>query len=94
MVCFKWNHKWGEGKALLLLAPNLESNIYVVCEVRDIYNAVDKDSILVLVRDPSNIQTGELVAHYLFAKNADDESGYGNHGALQNCSFTKIFTEI
>ena len=71
------------------IAPDAETHLYVVCEVTDIYQASDKDSILILIRDPGNTQTGEMVAHYLFANNADDETGNENHGSVWSCLFTE-----
>jgi hypothetical protein len=79
----------GEEDSITFFAPGMETNIYVVCEVKDIYNASDIDSILILVRDPGQAQTGDLVAHFLFAGNAEDVSGNGNHGMVHDCIFSE-----
>jgi len=79
----------GAGESITFTAPGTETHLYVVCEVKDIYQASDKDSILILIRDAGNTQTGEMMAHYLFANNADDETGNENHGSVWNCLYTE-----
>ncbi len=46
----------------------------------------DKDSILVSVRDTSIHQSGDLVAYYPFNGNANDESGFNNHGTVNGAA--------
>jgi hypothetical protein len=59
-----------------------EGNYYLKCVIQDEYDATDSDSILVSVRDTTIHQTGDLVAYYPFSGNANDESGFNNHGTV------------
>jgi len=79
----------GNGENITYFATNQQNNVYIICEVKDVENATVKDSVLILVRDTENLQTGDLVAHFLFAGNAEDVSGNGNHGLVRNCIFTE-----
>ena len=79
----------GEGNTVDYSAPSEETNVYLICRVSDTDGESAKDSVLVLVRDPSQGQTGDLVAHYIFNNNADDVSGNGHNGLVKNCIFTE-----
>ena len=78
----------GSGESITYFAPNQQSNVYVVCEVKDEENASAKDSVLILVRDAGIGQSGDLVAHYLFAGNANDVTGNGNNGSVYDCIYS------
>ena len=78
----------GEGETVNYHVPEQISNVYLVCEITDTDNAKDKDSILILVRDPDYSQSGELIAHYGFNGNANDKSGNNHNGTTTNVSYT------
>ena len=68
-------------------APDTEGIYYITCEVRDPSgDSVSKD-LSVLVRDPANLQTGNLVGSYEFAADLLDQSGYGNDGTPLNIEY-------
>ncbi len=77
----------GEGNEITYEAPGEVADVYLVCTVTDVENASTADSILILIRDPEQGQTGELVAHYEFSGNANDLTGNGNNGFVTNCIF-------
>ena len=79
----------GEGNTINYIAPDEEANIFIVCKVTDIDQAFDTDSLQVLIRDPDQGQTGDLVAHYEFNGNANDITGNGNDGSVTNCIYTE-----
>ena len=79
----------GEGKTINYIAPDEEANVFIVCEVTDIDQAFDTDSLQVLIRDPDQGQTGDLVAYYEFNSNANDITGNGNNGLVMNCIYTE-----
>jgi hypothetical protein len=70
----------GSGSQVIWISPVEEGNYYLKCVIQDVYGSTDKDSILVSVRDTTIHQNGELVAYYQFNGNANDESGFENHG--------------
>lgn len=72
----------GEGKTVNWTAPRVEGNYQVICIVSDGRGGEAVDSIAIVVRDFSQAQTGELVAYFPFNGNAQDESGFGNHGTV------------
>jgi hypothetical protein len=68
-------------------APDTEGIYYITCTVKDPSgDSVSKD-LSVLVRNPANFQTGNLVASYEFAGNLLDQSTYGNNGAAVNIEY-------
>ena len=77
----------GEGEEIKYIAPVEKSDIYLVSTVSDVENASTADSILILVRDPDQGQTGELVAYYEFSGNATDLTENGNDGLVTNCIY-------
>ncbi len=79
----------GSGASIVFEAPNEQSSIYVVCAVNDPLEATVKDSVLILVRDSEFVQTGDLIAHYLFAGNAADATGNGHDGSISNSIFVE-----
>lgn len=70
----------GSGSSVTWTAPVVEGNYYVKCMVDDGRGGQAVDSIGIVVRDFSKVQTGDLLAYYPFNGNANDESGHGNHG--------------
>lgn len=79
----------GTGSILNYTAPATAGNYYFSCTVSDGMGGVSKDSILVVVRDFSNYQTGTLQAYYPFNGNANDESGNANNAFVYLASLTK-----
>lgn len=77
----------GTGMTIEYTAPDQVANVYLVCEVSDTEGATSKDSLLILVRDPEQGQTGSLVAQYEFNDNAKDISGNGHDGSATNCIY-------
>lgn len=68
------------GSIISWTAPSTTGNYYLTCKVTDNYGGSAQDSILVLVRDFSQYQTGSLVAYYPFSGNAKDASGNAHDG--------------
>jgi len=79
----------GEGKTINYIAPDEEANVFIVCVVTDVDHAFDTDSLLVLIRDPDQGETGNLVAHYEFNRNANDITNNGHDGSVSNCIYTE-----
>jgi hypothetical protein len=72
----------GSGSAVLWTAPSTEGNYIVRVIVDDGAGGMTPDSIGIVVRDFSQNQTGEMVVFYPFNGNANDESGFNNHGTV------------
>ncbi|UCF64882.1 MAG: laminin G, partial [bacterium] len=64
------------------IAPLSAGNYYISCIVSDGNGGQAQDSIGIVVRDFSNVQTGKLVAYYPFSGNANDASGNNHHGTV------------
>jgi hypothetical protein len=62
------------------VAPETEGIYNIDCTVMDPYGDNFSKTISVLVKDPANNQSGNLVAGYEFAGNLLDQSAYGNNG--------------
>jgi hypothetical protein len=72
----------GSGSNVIWTAPIQVGNYFLRCRVEDIYGSGTIDSVEVSVRDTSIHQTGDIVAFYPFNGNANDESGFNNHGTV------------
>jgi hypothetical protein len=72
----------GSGSQVVWTAPNQVGNYFLKCSVEDTFGGLTTDSLEVSVRDTSINQTGDLVAYYPFSGNANDESGFNNHGTV------------
>jgi hypothetical protein len=72
----------GSGMQVTWTAPIDAGNYFLKCIVDDGHGGQSFDSLLVSVRDTSNNQSGNLVAYYPFSGNANDVSGYNNHGTV------------
>lgn len=89
-LSFNWSAQYGvisgSGGKVNWTAPPTEGNYFIKCEVSDNQKLYTSDSIKVMVRDLSNIQTGKLIAFYPFSGNTFDASGNSlngtNHGAV------------
>ncbi len=75
--------------AAVWTAPMSAGNYYVTCEIDDGQGAQDIDSIAIVVRDFTNVQTGDLVAHYPFNGNANDATGNGHDGTVYGAALTQ-----
>lgn len=79
----------GPGDTLVTwTAPTIPGNYFVRCVVTNGVGGSAEDSVGVAVRDFSQVQTGELVAYYPFNGNADDASGFQNHGVVNGAQLT------
>jgi hypothetical protein len=90
-LVFKWTADAGaiEGmdSTAVYFAPGTEGIYYITCVVKDPSgDSVSKD-LSVLVKDPANHQTGNLVASYEFAGNLLDQSSYANNGTPLNIDY-------
>jgi len=88
LLTYEWSAQAGEilgsDSTVIYNAPATQGNYYIYCLVTDTEYASDKDSLLVLVKDPAMGQTGDLIAWYTFSGSAQDSSGYNNHGFPTN----------
>jgi hypothetical protein len=78
----------GTGRAVTWTAPSAVGNYHVRCRVDDGFGGWDLDSVGLEVRDLSVIQTGALVAYYPFNGNANDATGHGHDGTVNNAQLT------
>jgi hypothetical protein len=89
-ITFSWNAGAGEidgsGASIQWTSPEIPGNYSVICIVENETGGWTADSVIVPVRDFSVSQTGELVAYYTFAGNADDQSGYDHHGTVSGAT--------
>lgn len=74
----------GSGPVLSWQAPMNEGNYYVECVADDGQGGTAVDSIGLEVRDSSKTQSGNLVAFYPFNGDANDKSGHGHNGTVNN----------
>ncbi len=83
-ISYSWFSDSGEitgtGMEIVWTAPAIEGNYTINCYVEDNLGGSDLDSIIVSVRDTTQVQSGELVAFYPFNNSANDESGNNNNG--------------
>ena len=89
-INYTWSSVQGSfsssGSQVIWTSPIEEGNYYLNCVVQDVFGGMDKDSILVSVRDSTINQSGDLVAYYPFSGNANDESGFDNHGTVNGAA--------
>ncbi len=78
----------GSGPVISWYAPAIAGNYYIQCVVSDSTGATVTDSIGLEVRDFSTWPTGNLVAYYPFTGNANDASGNGHNGTVNNAQPT------
>jgi len=82
------SYEWSSGSGSIIpdddsasfKAPATEGNYFISCTISDIDGMTDTDSIEVMVRDLSIVQTGDLIAQYPLNGNANDISGNGLNG--------------
>jgi len=71
----------GNDSTAKYISTDIEGIYHISCTVKDPSGDSVSESIQVLVNNPDNGQTGNLVASYEFGGNVLDQSTYGNHGA-------------
>jgi hypothetical protein len=69
-------------------APNTEGNYEIHCQVVDSSGATVVDSITIFVRDLTN-QEDDPILYFPFDGNANDLSGYNNHGTVSGATLTE-----
>ncbi len=79
----------GDDSVVVWTAPNYEGNFSVACTVENQSGGNAIDSVIIVVRDFSIIQTGDLVAYYPFNGNSQDESGFEHHGTVSGAKLTE-----
>ncbi len=79
----------GTGSFLSFSAPATIGNYFLTCTVSDGLGGVVRDSILIVVRDFANYQTGALQLYYPFTGNALDASGNANNGFVYLAGLTR-----
>ncbi len=88
---FSWTATFGEligsDSVVSWVAPDSVGYYYVQCHVSDNRGGCANDSIGIMVRD-SGIVASDPVAWYPFSGNADDQSGFGNHGNVNGATLT------
>ncbi len=72
----------GVGAHVILHAPAKEGNFYVRCRVENAGGGFATDSALIVVRDFSKVSTGNLMLHLPLDGDAQDRSGFDNHGTV------------
>lgn len=76
----------GNDSTVQWTAPSITGNYLVRCSVDDRHGGLASDSIGIEVRDFSQNQTGQLVAYFPFAGNANDASGNNNNGVIHGAT--------
>jgi hypothetical protein len=66
--------QWNDSSTVVWSGPGEAGYYYIYCQVEDGYGGWTFDSV--------GVSVGRLVAHYPFDGNAQDESGYDNHGIV------------
>ncbi len=79
----------GDDSVAVWTAPDYAGNFPVQCIVENQSGGSATDSVVIVVRDFSIIQTGDLVAHYPFNGNAQDESGFEHHGTVSGAKLSE-----
>jgi hypothetical protein len=91
-LSYSWYSEFGvlidSGATATWMAPMIAGNYYITCQVTDGNGGEAIDSIGIVVRDFSNVQTGKLVAYYPFSGNANDASGNDHHGTVYGAALT------
>ncbi len=89
-LVYQWSANYGtlidSGSTAIWTAPNSAGNYTVKCIVSDNKGGQAQDSIIIVVRDFSQHEPGQLLAYYPFNNNANDESGNGHHGAINGAT--------
>ena len=79
----------GEDSVIVWTAPTDPGDYSIICMVENETGGSAVDSVIVVVRDFSIVQMGDLVAYYPFNGNALDESGFDHHGTVSGAQLTE-----
>ncbi len=79
----------GEESTAEWTAPGTEGNYFIRCIVENETGGMVKDSIDIMVRDFTDIKTGDLIAYYPFNGDANDHSGNGHDGNVTGASLVE-----
>lgn len=83
-LSFSWSANGGSvsgtGSTVVFTAPAIQGGYTVNCIVEDTSGSTASAGLSLLVKDPANNQSGDLVASYEFNGNVLDLSGYGHDG--------------
>ncbi len=79
----------GDDSVAVWTAPDYAGNFPVRCIVENQTGGSAADSIIIVVRDFSIIQTGDLIAYYPFNGDAQDVSGFEHHGTVSGAKLTE-----
>lgn len=89
-LSYTWSAKAGaisgEGANVTWSAPDDQGYYFIRCTVQDGRGGQVTDSTGVVVADFANIGTGVPIAFYPFNGDANDESGFANHGSFRGVS--------
>ena len=78
----------GTDSIITWTAPNSEGNYQILCQVNDGRGGIAEDSIIILVRDLTN-ENFDPVVYLPFDSDANDISGYSNHGDVYEANLTE-----
>jgi len=96
-ISYTWSTQSGQingsDSIAIYQAPAIQGNYYIRCTVTDVDNASSADSLLVLVKDPAQGQTGDLVLKFEFNNSVWDHSAYANHGSSYNTLYVNDMHE-
>jgi hypothetical protein len=82
------------GEMATYTAPDQAGNYFIKCAVSDTDLMMVEDSIEVMVRDLSVEPAGNLIAFYPLNGNAQDASGYENHGTPVGITWAEDKEEV
>jgi hypothetical protein len=91
-LTYEWSSSYGtsapDDSTASWTAPNVAGDYAVRCRVSNGSGGASEDSVLIEVRDFTNIQSGTLLAYYPFNGNANDATGNGHDGVVSGATPT------
>lgn len=92
-LSYAWSAEYGNlsssDSTATWIAPLVQGMYTIGCRVEDGRGGQASDSTGIVVQDTSNIATGVPVAYYPFDGDANDESGFDNHGTVYGASLVE-----
>lgn len=92
-LSYNWSADYGKISAsdstATWTAPMIQGFYYIRCQVNDGRGETDIDSLGIVVQDSSNITTGIPIVFFPFNGNANDETGFDNHGIVHGATLTE-----
>lgn len=89
-ITFEWNTREGtiigNGKEIQWIAPNASGDYKIYCEVSDV-DGMSNDSIVVMVRDWSNLEKGDPILYLPFNGDVNDYSQYNQGTSSWNINY-------